>query len=103
MVPPRSPTSAPAPVGEAALYAQDCPDLFKLTRALEGPRQSLPARVSGLLVDLGAHPRCQRVQRLLASASATHSAVTSPAMRALRATPCASIGVILSHHGLGCR
>ncbi len=72
MVPPSSATAAPAPVGESALYAQDCPDLFKLTLKLEGPRQTLSDRVSGLLVDLGAHPRCQRVRRLLASASATH-------------------------------
>ena len=74
MVAPRSATSSPAPVGEAALYAQDCPDLFKLTLLLDGPRQTLPARVNGLLVDLGAHPRCQRVQQVLASASATHLA-----------------------------
>jgi len=74
MVAPRSPTSSPAPVGEAALYAQDCPDLFKLTLLLDGPRQTLRARVNGLLVDLGAHPRCQRVQQLLAGASATHLA-----------------------------
>ncbi len=72
MLPPMSPTSAPAPVGESALYAQDCPDLFKLTLQLDGPRQTLPARVSGLLVDLGAHPRCGRVQRLLATSSASH-------------------------------
>lgn len=74
MVPPRSATSAPAPVGESALYAQDCPDLFKLTLKLDGPRQTLSDRVSGLLVELGAHPRCQRVRRLLSSASATHLA-----------------------------
>ncbi len=74
MVPPASASSAPAPVGESALYAQDCPDLFKLTLLLDGPRQTLSERVSGLLVELGAHPRCQRVRRLLASASATHLA-----------------------------
>jgi hypothetical protein len=74
MVPPSSATSAPAPVGESALYAQDCPDLFKLTLLLDGPRQTLSERVTGLLVELGAHPRCARVRRVLASASATHLA-----------------------------
>ena len=72
--PPASAASVPAPVGESALYAQDCPDLFKLTLLLDGPRQTLSDRVSELLLELGAHPRCQRVRRLLASASATHLA-----------------------------
>jgi hypothetical protein len=70
MVLPLSPTSSPAPVGEAALYAQDCPDLFKLTLSLDGPRQSLATRVNGLLADLGAHPRCEKMRRLLAAAPA---------------------------------
>ena len=47
--PPASAASAPAPVGESALYAQDCPDLFKLTLLLDGPRQTLSDRVSELL------------------------------------------------------
>jgi hypothetical protein len=77
MIPPLSTSSQAgtlAPVGEAALYGQDCPDLFKLTLLLEGPPQTLSQRVTGLLVELGAHPRCARLQRVLAGASATHLA-----------------------------
>jgi hypothetical protein len=70
MVFPSSPTASPAPVGESALYAQDCPDLFKLTLSLDGPRQTLATRVSGLLADLGAHPRCERMRQVLAGAAA---------------------------------
>jgi hypothetical protein len=69
MVFPLSPTVSPSPVGEAALYAQDCPDLFKLTLSLDGPRQTLPTRVNGVLAELGAHPRCARVRRVLEAAS----------------------------------
>ena len=72
MAPP-SATSPPlsfSPVGEAALYGQDCPDLFRLTLRFEGPRQGLPDRVTGLLAELGAHPRCARLRRVLAGASA---------------------------------
>ena len=70
MILPMTATSSPAPVGEAALYAQGCPDLFKLALSLDGPRQSLATRVNGLLADLGAHPRCERVRQVLTTASA---------------------------------
>jgi hypothetical protein len=70
MILPLSPTAAPAPVGEAVLYGQGCPDLFQLTLRLDGPRQTLATRVNGLLADLGAHPRCERVRRVLADAPA---------------------------------
>jgi hypothetical protein len=60
----------PSPVGEAVLYAQDCPDLFPLTVSLDGPRQGLTERVSGLLTDLGRHPRCARLRQVLEGASA---------------------------------
>jgi hypothetical protein len=53
------------PVTEAAVYGQDCPDLFPMTVRLEGPRETLPDRVTTLLADLRAHPRCARVRRLL--------------------------------------
>jgi hypothetical protein len=69
MIPSSSASSAPSPVGEAVLYAQDCPDLFSLTVRLDGPRQTLPQRVGGLLTDLGAHPRCARLRRVLEGAS----------------------------------
>jgi hypothetical protein len=63
-------SSRPTPVGEAAVYAQDCPDLFALTLRLDGPAQSLPERVKVLLSDLQARPRCAYVRRVLESASA---------------------------------
>ena len=69
MIPASSSSSAPAPVGEAVLYGQDCPDLFPLTVRLDGPRQTLRERVGGLLNDLGAHPRCARMRRVLEGAS----------------------------------
>lgn len=56
-------------VGEAAVYGQDCPDLFPLTVRLEGPPDSLSDRVQRVLTDLATRPRCQRVQRLLVSAA----------------------------------
>jgi hypothetical protein len=68
--PSASSSSMPWTIGEAVLYAQDCPDLFPLTVSLEGPRQTLSERVSGLLSDLGAHPRCLRMRRVLEGASA---------------------------------
>ena len=49
---------------------KDCPDLFALTRSLEGPPQRLPERVKALLADLDAHPRCAQVRRVLAQAPA---------------------------------
>ena len=42
------------------LTDEELADLFKLTLSLDGPRQSLSNRVSGLLADLGAHPRCEK-------------------------------------------
>jgi hypothetical protein len=64
-----SPPKLP-PIGEAAFYGQDCPDLFPLIVSLEGPSQNLAARVKILLTDLDAHPRCARVRRVLQGASA---------------------------------
>jgi hypothetical protein len=66
-----TPTGPPKmpPVNEAVVYGEDCPDLFPLTIRLEGPRDKLPERVSLLLADLRAHPRCGRVRSLLESAS----------------------------------
>jgi hypothetical protein len=57
-----------SPVTEAAVYGQDCPDLFPLTVRLEGPRETLNDRVATLLADLRAHPRCNRVRRVLEAA-----------------------------------
>jgi len=62
-----SPPKLP-PVTEAAVYGQDCPDLFPLTIRLEGPRETLPDRVARLLADLRAHPRCGSVRHVLESA-----------------------------------
>jgi hypothetical protein len=66
------PSSAAPPklpsVNEAAVYGQDCPDLFPLTVRLEGPRETLKDRVTSLLADLRAHPRCARMRRLLEDA-----------------------------------
>ncbi|HEY2904096.1 MAG TPA: hypothetical protein VGL59_26140 [Polyangia bacterium] len=65
-LPPKLPS-----VGEAAVYGQDCPDLFPLIARLDGPEDSLSQRVRGVLVDLTARPRCEQVRRLLTSASAS--------------------------------
>jgi hypothetical protein len=70
---PSAPPKLP-PVTEAAVYGQDCPDLFPLTVRLEGPRSSLGARVATLLADLRAHPRCGRMRRLLEDAPPDHLA-----------------------------
>jgi hypothetical protein len=64
---PSSPPKLP-PVTEAAVYGQDCPDLFPLTVRLEGPRSTLGTRVATLLADLRAHPRCGRMRRVLEDA-----------------------------------
>jgi hypothetical protein len=56
------------PVAESALYGQDCPDLFPLTLRLEGPRDTVRTRVTALLADLRAHPRCEQVRRVLEAA-----------------------------------
>jgi hypothetical protein len=61
--PPKLPT-----VTEAAVYGQDCPDLFPLTVRLEGPRETLKDRVASLLSDLRSHPRCARMRALLEAA-----------------------------------
>ena len=58
------------PVGEAAVYAQDCPDLFRLTLRLDGPTAGLPDRVKALLRDLADRPRCAGVRSLLEHAPA---------------------------------
>jgi hypothetical protein len=62
-----SPPKLP-PVTEAAVYGQDCPDLFPVVTRLDGPRDSLGTRVAGVLADLRAHPRCERVRRVLEQA-----------------------------------
>lgn len=73
--PPKVPTVQRAaaqwiPVGEAAFYAEGCPDLFPLTLRLDGPPQDLPLRVKALLTDLDRRPRCARVRRVLQQAPA---------------------------------
>jgi hypothetical protein len=73
--PPKVPVAGLSPggaalVGEAAVYAEDCPDLFRLTLRLDGPAAGLPDRVKALLRDLDARPRCGGVRRLLAHAPA---------------------------------
>jgi hypothetical protein len=57
------------PVGEAALYAQGCPDLFPLTVRLDGPGGTMPERVASLLADLRQRPRCERVRHVLEDAT----------------------------------
>ena len=57
------------PVGEAALYADGCPDLFALAQRLDGPREGVGARVAAVLDDLRAHPRCAQVRRVLERAA----------------------------------
>jgi hypothetical protein len=56
------------PVGEATLYADDCPDLFALARRLDGPRDAVAPRVAAVLADLRAHPRCPLVRHVLETA-----------------------------------
>jgi hypothetical protein len=58
------------PVGEAALYGDDCPDLFSLAQRLDGPRDGLGRRVAAVLDDLRAHPRCAQVRHILEKAPA---------------------------------
>ncbi|HEV3031715.1 MAG TPA: hypothetical protein VG319_08715 [Polyangia bacterium] len=57
------------PVAEAALYGDGCPDLFPMTLRLDGPREGLRARVSAVLDDLRAHPRCAQIRRILERAA----------------------------------
>jgi hypothetical protein len=57
------------PVGEAAIYGDDCPDLFALALRLDGPRESVGGRVAGVLADLRAHPRCAQVRHILERAA----------------------------------
>jgi hypothetical protein len=67
---PRHPAPAKLlPVGESALYADGCPDLFHIAQRLDGPRSTLRERVTAVLDDLRAHPRCAQVQRVLQRAS----------------------------------
>jgi hypothetical protein len=65
-------TNAPPPkllpVTEAVLYAQDCPDLFRLSQRLDGPRDAVRQRVAAILADLHAQPRCAQVRRVLENA-----------------------------------
>jgi hypothetical protein len=58
------------PIAEAAVYGGNCPDLFPLTIRLEGPRETLGSRVTALVADLQARPRCDRMRHLLESAPA---------------------------------
>ncbi len=72
-------TTKLAPVREATLYAERCPDLFALTIRLEGPSDAatttgasaatagIARRVDDVLSDLRARPRCPRVRRVLES------------------------------------
>jgi hypothetical protein len=53
------------PVAEAALYGDDCPDLFVLAQRLDGPRDGVGRRVAAVLEDLRARPRCAQVRRIL--------------------------------------
>jgi len=53
------------PVAEAAIYGDDCPDLFTLAQRLDGPREGVAGRVAAVLTDLRAHPRCAQVRRIL--------------------------------------
>jgi hypothetical protein len=65
-------TAAPPkllPVTEAALYAQDCPDLFRLSQRLDGPREAVRQRVAAILADLRAQPRCGLMRRVLEKAT----------------------------------
>jgi len=98
MILPMSPTAAPAPVGEAALYGQGCPDLFRLTLTLDGPRQTLATRVNGLLAELGAHPRCERMRQVLTDAPADRlaHAVDSIRLDEPDETPVASANDLLA-------
>lgn len=57
------------PVAEAALYGDDCPDLFALAQRLDGARDGLAGRVAAVLADLRARPRCAQVRRILERAS----------------------------------
>jgi hypothetical protein len=56
-------------VAEAVVYGLDCPDLFPLTVRLEVPRTQLAGRVTDVLADLNARPRCPRVRAVLERAS----------------------------------
>jgi hypothetical protein len=62
------------PVGEAALYGSDCPDLFALAQRLDAGRGTLAERVAGVLADLRAKPRCAQVRHVLENARPDHLA-----------------------------
>jgi hypothetical protein len=68
----RLPRDAPPPkllpVGEAALYGTDCPDVFALSQRLDDRQHPLAERVKGVLADLKSHPRCEQVRRVLEGA-----------------------------------
>jgi hypothetical protein len=52
-------------VPESAQYGESCPDVFKLAQRLEGADGNLAGRVSAVLADLRARPRCPQVKDLL--------------------------------------
>ncbi len=107
---PRQPTPAKLlPVGESALYADGCPDLFAIAQRLDGPRVSLPERVASVLADLRAHPRCEQVKRVLerAGPDGLAHAVDSvrldepeqPDMAAGLASRCPELPLVVDHLG----
>jgi len=69
------------PVGEAALYGTDCPDLFALAQRLEGGRGTLAERVAAILADLRARPRCAQVRRVLERAAPDRLAHAADSVR----------------------
>jgi hypothetical protein len=81
----RLPRDAPPPkllpVGEAALYGSDCPDLFALAKRLDNGQGSLSERVAAVLADLRAHPRCAQVRRVLEKAAPDRLAHAADSVR----------------------
>jgi hypothetical protein len=81
----RLPRDAPPPkllpVGEAALYGSDCPDLFALAQRLDATGAALPDRVASVLADLRAHPRCARVRHVLERAGPERLAHAADSVR----------------------
>jgi hypothetical protein len=81
----RLPRDAPPPkllpVGEAALYGTDCPDVFALAQRLDDRKRPLPERVNGILADLRARPRCAQVRHVLESAAPDRLAHAADSVR----------------------
>jgi hypothetical protein len=69
------------PVGEAALYGSDCPDLFALAQRLDVNRAALGERVSAILTELHARPRCAQVRKVLESAGPDRLAHAADSIR----------------------